>query len=369
MDKIALYIPRPGQTSLMIQGGYVDTLRHCGWKVYVCDPKTKIGCRKLIEEYGIKLIMTNSRHGTRQLPIDIINMNDIAVFVNILPLNSKNINIDGPYELSHSDEPDLIKSINRVVLHTSLEKHIWEQYMSGWLDSNIDIQHVPVAGNIINAIPPVCSILTDVAMVANFIHKQNVMRTLIEPLFKHIDLLGYSYQVFGDKIWGLAGLNSNGYLVGDVKKLAHIYATAKVCPNVHTEKQIALQAYVNERSFMIPLCGGIQISDNHMVTRYLGENCEVAVSITDFITKVIRLIEDQSQRSVKIKKGIEHVANNHTYFNRLEDLLAFSGLLYLADDVCDKGKRFAVRHCLELNARLSAEERGIPYGKEEIGIA
>ena len=263
----------------------------------------------------------------------------------------------------------MIKEIQKVVVHTRLEPNIWSEYMCGWNNNDVDIIYLPVAGNMVKALPPTCSLLTDVAMVANFGHRQRIMKQLIEPLFKRLNLLGYSYQAFGDKIWQLAGLNYNGPLIGDIAKLAHVYATAKVCPNVHTEKQVILQACVNERSFMIPLCGGLQVSDNPMISKYLGQHCEVATNTTDFMNKVIRLIEDQSNRFDKIRASVKHVANNHTYFNRLVDLFRAAELLELASETEARGQRAAVRHCWELDARLSAEERGIPYEQKVIGTS
>jgi len=365
MNKVALLIPRPGMSYSMVNQGYADALEHLGWKVYLCNPKTKLECKKLIEEYGVKLIMTHSRFGMRQLPINTINANKVSVVVDALPLNLTHATIDGPYELAHDDEPDLIKKIQNAVVHTHLEPHLLSTYMHGWLDNNIDIEHLPFAGNLIQALPPTCNILTDVAMVANFTHRQGVMKRFIEPLFKRLDLLGYSYQAFGDNIWKLAGLSCNGPL-NNITKLAHIYATAKICPNIHTEKQISFGAYVNERSFMIPLCGGIQVSDNPLISKYFGSHCEIGVSTTDYMNKVVGLVDDQSQRLDKIKGGVEHVAHNHTYFNRLSTLFDTLGLLEFADEARTKGQTAAVQHCWGIDARLSAAERDIPYDNKTI---
>lgn len=367
MNKCALCIPRPGATSSMIQQGYIDALRHLGWKVYCGDPKTKLCCGKWIKEHGIQLIMTFSRYGIRQLPIQVINDNSVAVVVNALPLNPTESSIDGPYEFAHDNEPDLIKKIQNVVVHSRLEQNVWSEYMCGWDSNGVDVMRLPAAGNIVKAMPPTCSVLTDVSMVANFGHRRGIMKNLIEPLFKRLDLLGYSYQAFGDNIWQLAGLNHNGPLTGDITKLAHVYATAKVCPNVHTEKQVILQACVNERSFMIPLCGGIQVSDNPLIAKYLGPHCEVAVSTTDFMNKVIGFVEDDPDRFKRIRAGVEYVANNHTYFNRLADIFHSMGLLKLADEAETEGHKAATIHCWEINAKLSCAERGVPYEQQVVG--
>ena len=91
MNKCALCIPRPGATAKMIQQGYVDALRHLGWRVYLGDPKTKLCCRQWIEKYGIQFIMTSSRYGVRQLPIQVINDNQVTVIIDALPLNTTNL--------------------------------------------------------------------------------------------------------------------------------------------------------------------------------------------------------------------------------------------------------------------------------------
>jgi hypothetical protein len=112
---------------------------------------------------------------------------------------------------------------------------------------------------------------------------------------------------------------------------------------------------------MIPLCGGIQVSDNPLAQKYLGQNCVIANTITDFINNVIRLIDNQPDRFEKIKSSVNHVAHHHTYFNRLEDLFTMGGLHDCSTVAKTKGYKAAVKHCWGMDARLSAEERGIPY--------
>lgn len=369
MFKHVLYIPRPGSSSKIIQNGYVDTLRSLGWKVYVCDPKTKLGCQTIIEKYNISLIMTHSKYGTRQLPVDTINDNRIAVAVEVLPLNDNGLTIDGPYECSRIDEPALLRTIDNIVIHTRIEPCAWHRYMTGWTSNDIKFIHLPVAGNMINALPPTCSVMTDVAMVANFSHRPEIFKNVVAPLFARVDLLGYSYQAFGDELWHKSGLQYSGPFYGDTSQLAHIYASAKICPNVHTEIQVRDQICLNERSFMIPLCGGLQVSDNPLATKYLGLHCEVATSVTDFIQKTITEIDNQYDRTNRIKLSAEHVSHNHTYFNRLSNLFTAFGLEVLSDETRDKGRREATKHCWGLDARLSAYERGIDYGKQNIGTS
>jgi len=358
MNKCALFIPRPGDNYNMIFRGYVMALRAMGWRVYVEDPKTKLGCRSIIENYGVSFIFTHSRYGIRQLPIDVINKNCVTVFVDILPLNNNGLTIDGSYEMAHLDEPDVLDRIDSLVLHTKIEKHLWDSYFEVWMRDH-HIIHVPAAADIINALPDTCCSIVDMAMIANFANKQGVMKYVIEPLCRRIELLGYSYAGFGDDIWARAGLSYQGNISLCGNNFANIYANAAVCPNVHTEQQVRLSAFINERSFMIPLCGGIQVSDNPLTGNYLSDSSEFASSITDYIGRVVKNIECQNNRFDRIRSGVKHVANNHTYFNRLCDLFDASAFDGLCREIKKFGNRKAFSHCAEMDARINLETQGV----------
>lgn len=369
MDKCALYITRPGMTFSMVQHGYVDALRSLGWKVYCCDPQTKLGCRKLIEQYNVRLIFAHSKYGIRQLPVDVINANNVIVFLNVLPLNSNHYTIDGPYEYACCSELNIIQHIKNIVLYTHIEEHMWSKYLSGWLDSDHKLVHIPFAGNLLKAFPPIRTFLTDVAMVANLAHKPVMTQKLILPLFKRLAILDYNYQVFGDDIWTKIGLYHNGPLLDCIDKLAHIYATARVCPNIHTKQQVDSMICVNERLFTIALCGGIQVVNNPLAHKYLGEHSIVAQHTTNFIGQVIDIIQNYEEYSPNIMETIEYVAQNHTYFNRLAALYNILGDQESADHINRYHKRLANRHCWKMEALLSATERGIPYGQNIVGAA
>jgi len=361
MNRNVLYIPRPGWSSMAIRDGYVDALSSLGYAVYVCDPKAKLPCREFIEHHNIGVIMTHSKYGIRQLPIDAINELGIAVFVEILPLNDRGLTIGGPNEMAHKDEPSTLNRIDRCCAHTRIEKHIWQDYMSVWIDNGVKIIHNPAAGNIIRAMPESFDTLTDIAMVANFSHRQGIMRKKIAPLFKHAERLGYSYQAFGDDIWARAGLNYNGILDPKESKIANIYSTSIVCPNVHTEEQVDLQAVVNDRAFMIPLCGGVQISDQPLISKYIGSYCYNANSINDFMTKILDRIATDDIKYDDIKIGINEVAHSHTYFNRLCLLFSEAGLSEESEYIKSGIYNRAFSYCWEIEARISAKERGVQY--------
>lgn len=353
MNKVALYIPRPGTNYHIMQNGYIDALFAMGWKVYCCDPKTKLGCKQLIESYGVSLIFTHSRYGIRQLPIDVINDRGIAVIVNVLPFES----IDG----AHTDEAMILDHIKLAILHTHLQPDVWSTYLNNWMGLSVPLIHLPMAGNMIRALPNNCASLTDVAIVANLKHRPIVTKKLIIPLFQQLDILGYSYQIFGDELWQQTGLDYNGPL--PIDKLAQVYATAKVCLNIHTREQVEMRTSVNERLFTISLCGGYQIVNSPLAAEYLGEHVTIASKTTTFITHTLRAITDTDYRLAQIRGAVEYVSHHHTYFNRLASI--FRSLLWI--ECLEKAEMIghdnAVRHCWEINARLSAAERGVQYSE------
>jgi len=356
MNMVALYISRPGMAYSVLQRGYVDSLRAAGWKVLITDLQTKLGCRQLIESHNINLIFTHSRYGIRQLPIDTINNRNISVVVNILPFNGR----DG----AHTDEAAILSKIKFVVAHTQLETDVWSDHLKGWFNTSFPLIHSPLAGNIITALPTDCSSLTDVVLVANLRHRLVVMKKLIIPLFKQLDILDYSYQIFGDELWTETGLNYNGPLSTD--KLAQVYATAKVCPNIHTQQQVEEKTSINERLFTIPLCGGYQIVNSPLATTYLGKHITVASRTSDFIVHTINAIENADHRREQIRGAMEHIAHNHTYFNRLFSIFCSLGKSDWADSIKKTGYDLAIKHCWEMRARLSAEERGVPWAKSSV---
>jgi len=297
---------------------------------------------------------------------DSINTNDVTVMVDLLPINSEDKDIGGNYEFAHSDEPDIINDIGSVVVHTYLESHIWPRILSHWTQAGINILHNPVAANMMKALPMQCNILTDVAMVSNFGEHPDAMQKFIIPLFRQIDLLGYQYQIFGDEGWARAGIRNNGYLPDYINRLATVYATALVCPNVHHIQQVQLGACVNIDTFMIPLCGGIQVVDNPLAKKYLGDHVDIATNTAEYVSKVLTAIKNHDVRNEKIRASAEYVATNHTYFNRLVSLFHAAGLLGLADETETQGKRKAVQHCWEIDSRFSAAERGVEYEQNVI---
>jgi len=356
----------PGIESESVRLGYVDAFEALGYKVYVYEPKHKLSFIDIVNRYSIGFVMISSG-SLSILDIDTINKNNISVFVDILPLNDNRKTLYGARDLADDCEPSIVRQIDSCVCHTHVAKHLWSEYFNGWINSQIQPLYVPLAGNIIRAQPRTCSIMTDFVLVSDFSRKKTVVNKLLKQLLDRFDILGYECQIFGDNTLDDLGLFNNGFINPSDQRLPSVYASSKVSINVHEEEETSNCICVNDMSFFIPLCGGLQLSDNPMIADHLGPNVVYGRSIKEFIDKALDMVQNQQNRSDKILEASDFVARNHTYFNRIAVLFGSIGLQQESEGIELFGDRSATKHCWSLQTLMEAEERGVLYEKEFIG--
>lgn len=106
----------------------------------------------------------------------------------------------------------------------------------------------------------------------------------------------------------------------ETKKL---YSRSYITPNVHTAAQIKYNILLNERVFTSTMLGGFQICDNLLARKYFNEDeLVIATNSNDFIEKTHHYISHPQERLHMIKKMQANLLKNHTYFNRINDVLA-----------------------------------------------
>ena len=104
-----------------------------------------------------------------------------------------------------------------------------------------------------------------------------------------------------------------------------IYASSIIAINVHEDYQRNFGGDCNERTFKIPFCNGFEITDNvACIHKYfkVGEEIVVAESKQDWFDKINYYIKNQEKRLDIIAKGSARVERDHTYHNRVEQLIA-----------------------------------------------
>lgn len=106
-----------------------------------------------------------------------------------------------------------------------------------------------------------------------------------------------------------------------------IYASSKLCVNLHEDYQRRYGGDCNERTFKIPASGCLEISDDvSCVSKYFkdGEHIILAHDKDDWFTKIKFYMENPVKAQKIARAGKRHVLAHHTYHNRSEQILALS---------------------------------------------
>jgi len=105
---------------------------------------------------------------------------------------------------------------------------------------------------------------------------------------------------------------------------AIIYASSLVSINIHEQYQRDFGGDCNERTFKIPLCSGFEITDYvKCIAKYFKEGEEIVLAINqkDWFDKIDYFIKNPEKRLPIIAAGRMNVLRNHTYHNRVEEII------------------------------------------------
>lgn len=107
-----------------------------------------------------------------------------------------------------------------------------------------------------------------------------------------------------------------------------VYSSAKICVNFHERKNDQDYDLVNQRAFKIPACGGFEICDWVKSLRHFFAEDEVimAESKDDWFRKIDYYLTHEKERTAIQRKGTERALRDHTYHNRVEQLLKIFNL-------------------------------------------
>lgn len=358
--KSVLYICKPDKESMMVAHGYRDALQHLGWKVLIYDPKTKAQTIQIIDQYDIKMIFTSCRYGMSQLPVDHINSKCIKVVIEALPCNDNDLYIDGRYHIADLFDIAVVNGLDHKLVHTVIEENLWDEYFSKLLDAKIELCHIRYAGNIFCAIPKNFDAKHVVSFVGSLANKENRIGSFIRPILDRLLFLNLGYNVVGDYDFERVGIKSSGDFVHS-KELCNIYTSSIICPNFHTTAQIDTQAYLNERSFSIQLCGGFQITDMRLASEVFSGHIVVADTAAKFVSFMEGFLKEPTKRFDRIKESTDDVVTNHTYFNRLSQIFAGFFMGKETEDCIREGSRLANMRIWDIEPKLQAAQKGKRY--------
>lgn len=103
-----------------------------------------------------------------------------------------------------------------------------------------------------------------------------------------------------------------------------VYTSSLISINIHEDYQKKLPGDINERTFKIPLAGGFEIIDNvPSLKKYfnIGEEIIVAENKKDWFDKIDYYIKNPDKRKVIIEAGRKKVMKDHTYHNRVKQII------------------------------------------------
>ncbi|MCH9024355.1 MAG: glycosyltransferase [candidate division Zixibacteria bacterium] len=110
-----------------------------------------------------------------------------------------------------------------------------------------------------------------------------------------------------------------------VSDSALLYNFAKVLPNYHIETQYETFDEVNERTCVIPACGGFELVDNPAAMKELFDVNEMAVanSPQEYREMFEHFLNNPSERLPYIQNGMRKVWKEYTLFHSLSKLVEF----------------------------------------------
>ncbi len=335
MSKTVLHISSGGDAMNVTRDGWLDALKAAGWKVVTRMTRSKQETRQVIEHYNVGLIMTQCNYYVRQLPVDVINKKDIGVVCHAFCYNDANDTFEPFSENVDPGDVELLKRIKNLVMWSQHEPEANERWFPNWTRDGFKFIFTPHCANITRFFPSAFDNQRDTIFIGNAAHKPQAIKEWIMPVLKKRDL---RHQVFGGG-WENFGINAR-HLPPHYDNFNNIYPTSAVCLNLHSNPQREYNVLFNDRSFMIPLCGGFSISDSLLSQRYFGDVVPIARTPKEYKELTLDYIVNAEARCKVIYESAKITALLHTYFHRLRDIFKLMEWNEMAEEQKTVGQTF-----------------------------
>jgi spore maturation protein CgeB len=119
---------------------------------------------------------------------------------------------------------------------------------------------------------------------------------------------------------GLRSLQKPSLALEDERR---IYASSHVSINIHEDYQRRYGGDCNERTFKIPLAGGLEVTDDVACIRkyFKPDEMVIAANTSDWFEKIDYYVRNPDRRAAIIEAGGRRVLAEHTYVHRVRQLL------------------------------------------------
>ena len=169
----------------------------------------------------------------------------------------------------------------------------------------------------------------------NLPQKRQFFKEWLFPLGKKYDLRLYGQDwTLYDRVLGLVTKAGQYFNVPIIKSLqkpkaklsdeAEMYASAKILANIHEDYQRTFGGDCNERTFKIPFCGGLQISDDvAIISQYFepGKEVVIARDKQDWFEKIDYYMNHPEEAKKIALAGQKRARRDHTYVNRAQQII------------------------------------------------
>lgn len=177
----------------------------------------------------------------------------------------------------------------------------------------------------------------DISYIGTYLaQKRDYFNEYVFPLKKQYDLKLYGQDwTILDRSLGFVQKVGQYFNISAIKSIrkpklkledeGSIYASSTISINVHEDYQREFGGDCNERTFKIPFCSGFEITDDvACIHKYfkVGEEIIVAENKQDWFDKINYYIQNPDKRLDIIKKGKARVEKDHTYHNRVEQIIS-----------------------------------------------
>ncbi len=176
----------------------------------------------------------------------------------------------------------------------------------------------------------------DIAYIGTYLpEKREFIREAVFPLSKRYDLKLYGQdwtlydrgRGFAQKVgqyFNIPYLQSLQKPKLELEDERRVYTSSVISINIHEEYQKKFGGDCNERTFKIPACGGFEITDDvACIRKYFkeGEEIVIASNKDEWFQKIDYYIKNPEKRLPIIEAGRKKVLAEHTYHNRVKQML------------------------------------------------
>lgn len=170
----------------------------------------------------------------------------------------------------------------------------------------------------------------DIAFVGGYWpYKGKIIDKYLTPLLQSRE---YSAKIFGNQPW--PHVNQYCGLIAD-ETVKHLFASAKVCPNLSEPHAQKHGFDLNERAFKVLASGGVCVMDNvEAAQEMLGKHVFIADNERIFQEMIKDLIKNPVSPEFK-KAARNFVVNNHSNFHRIASIMESIGEYGIKKGVMD----------------------------------